>query len=91
MAVFSVKVIAPAPDCVRPPVSVMLPPAVRFKVPEPTEEVPSTKAEPLLRATLFAPLLFRDTAPVKALLWVRVMPKAPVVKLEVPGTVKMPD
>ena len=68
VAVFSVRVTAPAPDCVMPPVSEMAPLAVIPKVPEPTEEVPITKALPLVRATLFAPELLRETAPLKALL-----------------------
>ena len=40
---------------------------------------------------MLEPLFVRETAPIKALLCVSVMPKPPVVKLEVPGTVKTPD
>ena len=65
---FCVKVIAPAPACVIVPVSEMLPFAVIPKVPEPTEEVPMTKALPFVKATLLAPELLSETAPVKALL-----------------------
>ena len=88
--VFSVSVMAPAPACVMPPVSEMLPLAVIPKVPEPTEEVPMTKAVPLVKATLLAPELLRETAPVKALLWVKLIAFAPALKLEVPPTVKIP-
>ena len=68
----------------------MSPLAVIPRVPEPTEEVPMAKALPLIRETALAPLLLRETAPVKALLCVRVMEFAPAVKLEKPGTVKTP-
>src|SRR5579864_5482467 len=90
---FSVSVKTPVAEAawVMAPVSVILPLAVRLRLPVPTEEAPRLKAEPLTRETLLLPELLRETAPVKALLWVRVMPKPPVVKLEVPGTVKIPD
>jgi len=88
--VFSVKVMAPAPDCVRLPVCVMLPLAVKPSVPEPREEVPRTKAPVLTKATLFAPELLRETAPVKALFKPRLMALAPALKLAAPPTVKMP-
>jgi len=89
-AVFSVTVMAPAPDWVRLPVCVMLPLAVKPSVPEPIDEVPRTKAPLLTKATLFAPLLFKLTAPVNALLKPRLMAFAPALKLAVPPTVKMP-
>jgi len=88
--VFSVKVMAPAPDCVRLPVCVMLPLAVKPSVPEPTEEMPRTKAPLLTRATLFAPELLSETAPVKTLFKPRLIALAPALKLAVPPTVKMP-
>jgi len=91
VAVLSVSVMAPAPACVIPPVSEIAPLAVIPKVLEPTEEVPMTKAPPLVSATALAPVLFKETAPVKLLLCVKVIALAPAVKLEVPGTVKMPD
>ena len=60
-------------------------------MPAPTEILPKLKAEPLVRETLLLPLLERVTTPVKALFCVKVIPLAPAVKLEVPGTVKTPD
>jgi len=89
-AVFSVKVMAPAPDCVRLPVCVIFPLAVKPRVPEPIELVPRAKALLFVRATLFAPELLRDTAPVKALFKPRLMALAPALKLAVPPTVMMP-
>jgi len=68
----------------------VMPTPVMFKRPDPTEILPKLKAEPLVRETLLIPLLERLTAPVKALLCVKVMALAPEVKLEVPGTVKAP-
>jgi len=44
----------------------------------------------LVKLTLFAPLLFSDTAPVNTLAEPKVIAKAPVLKLEVPGTVNTP-
>ena len=90
--VFSVTVITPVAEvaCVRAPVSETLPLAVRFKLPVPTEEVPSTKARLLARETVELPELLRETAPVKALFSVREIALAPALKLEVPPTVKMP-
>ena len=68
------------------------PVAVIPKVPLPTDEEPNTKAPPLTRLTLLAPLLESDTAPVKALLaLLKVMASAPALKLEVPPTVNAPD
>jgi len=74
----------------RLPVCVMFPLAVKPSVPEPTEEVPRTKAPVLTKATLFAPELLRETAPVKALFKARLIALAPALKLAVPPTVKMP-
>ena len=68
----------------------VIPKPVIFKRPEPTEILPKLKAELLVRETLLTPLLERATAPVKALLCVKVMALAPALKLEVPGTVKAP-
>ena len=92
VAVFSVRVKVPEAEAawVMAPVSVILPLAVRFKSAVPTEEVPMTRAEPFTRETAFAPLLLRETAPVKALLWVKLIAFAPALKLEVPPTVKIP-
>ena len=44
VAVFSVKVTAPAPDWMRLPVCVIFPLAVNPSVPEPTDTVPRAKA-----------------------------------------------
>ena len=92
VAVFSVSVKTPVAlaACVIAPTSVILPLAVRFKPPVPTEEVPMDKAPPLTSETLLLPELFRETAPVKALLCVKLMALAPALKLEVPPTVKTP-
>ena len=94
-----VKVITPAPAlivtapalaaCVILPVCVM-PTPVKPNVPVPTDDVPILNAPALVRATLFAPLLDKDTAPVKALLCVNVIALLPALKLEVPGTVNTP-
>jgi len=89
-AVFSVKVMAPAPAWVRLPVCVMSPLAVKPSVPEPMALAPRTKAPLLTKVTLFAPELLSDTAPVKALLKPRLMALAPALKFAVPPTVKMP-
>ena len=59
-------------------------------MPVPTEILPKLKAEPLVRETLLLPLLERLTAPVKALLCVKVMALLPALKLAVPGTVMTP-
>ena len=81
----------PPLDFVIAPVCEIAPLAVISKVPEPREEVPKTKAMALVKATLFAPVFVKDTAAVKRLFCPRVMANPPVVKLEVPGTVKTPD
>ena len=67
-----------------------MPTPLILKVPVPTEILPRLKAEPLVRETLLLLLLESATAPVKALLCVKVMGLEPAVKLEVPGTVKTP-
>ena len=90
VAVLSVSVMAPAPACVIPPVSEIAPLAVIPKVLEPTEDVPMTKASPLVSATGLAPELFKETAPVKPLLCVKLIAFAPALKLEVPPTIKIP-
>ncbi len=64
----------------------MAPLEVMPRVPLPTLLVPSTVAMLLLKLTALPPLLFRDTAPVKALVpLVRVRVPAPALKLLVPG------
>ena len=65
----ALNVTDPAPaDSATAPVSEMLPPVeVTAKVPLPRLEVPSTVAVELVSATLFAPLLFSETAPVNLL------------------------
>src|SRR5579863_10182374 len=79
---------APAPAaCVMAPASEIVPLAVIPRVPEPIEDVPSTKLIPFTSETLFAPVFVSETAPVKAFDCESVMAKPPVVKLEVPGTV----
>ena len=94
---FCVKVIALAPalklevpGTVKAPVCVIAPVVdvtVKFC---PTVDAANEVAPVLVKLTAFAPLLLKVTAPVKALAWVKVMAKAPVLKLEVPGTVKAP-
>ena len=59
-------------------------------MPVPTEEVPRMRVPKSVKATLEPPLLLSETAPLKALFCVKVMALAPVVKEEVPPTVKMP-
>ena len=88
----AVSVNAPAlAACVMVPVCVIPAPAVIFRVPVPTLDVPNTNALVSRKLTLLAPLLLRPTAPVKLLLaLVKVIPAAPVVKLLVPVTVKEP-
>ena len=64
----ALKVVMPAAAAwVIAPVSVIGPAEVTVRVPVPTPEVPSTVAAALVSETLFAPLLFSDTAPVKSL------------------------
>lgn len=70
----------------------MPPAAVRFRLPVPTEEVPSTKAEPFTSETALLPELLNDTAPVKAFpALLKAIAFAPALKLEVPPTVRAPD
>ena len=71
-----------APLCVRAPEII-----VRFC---PIVEAANCKAPLVVSEALLEPLLLRVTAPVKALLCVKVMALAPPVKLEVPPTVKAP-
>lgn len=92
----NVKVIAFAPavkldvpGTVKIPVCVIAPVALAVKF-CPTDEVPNTKARPLLMETLFAPELLRLTAPVNAFAWVNVIGLAPTLKLDVPDTVNAP-
>jgi len=67
-AAVELSVTAPAEAaCVMAPVSVMAPPEIIERVPLPTEEAPKLRAPLLVRATLFAPLLESETAPVKLL------------------------
>lgn len=50
----------------------------------------STNPIPLTILTLFAPLLFKLTAPVNALVEFNKIELLPAVKLDVPATVKAP-
>jgi hypothetical protein len=93
-----VKVITPAPAlivaapalaaCVMLPVCV-IPTPVKLSVPVPTDEVPMLNAL-LMSDTLFAPLFESDTAPVNTFALFNVIALAPAVKLDVPGTVRIP-
>ncbi len=95
----TVKLAVPAPvACTRAPVW-LIPPSLpalsalltTVSVPLPTLEVPRTRAFLSEIDTLLAPVLVRLTAPLKSLpVLVSVTAKPPVVKLEVPGTVKAP-
>lgn len=84
----TLNVLAP-PVAVNAPVCVIDPPAVTLRV-LPIVDVPNTKADPLVILTAFTPLLLSDTAPVKALLCVKVIALVPALKLDVPGTVNTP-
>lgn len=89
-ALFCVKVKRPvaAAACVIAPIWVMLPLAVKFKSPVPTEEVPRLKAPPLTTETVLLPVLLKDTAPAKLLLlFVRRIALEPALKFAVPATV----
>jgi len=92
LVAFSVKVTTPVAEaaCVRAPVCVMLPLAVRFRFPVPTEEVPRLKAVLFTSETALLPELLRETAPVKLLFCVKLMALAPALKVEVPPTVNAP-
>src|SRR5580704_1041282 len=80
-------VAAPAPAaCVMAPDSV-IPTPVNCNVPVPTDDVPIDNAfVPLESATLFTPLLFKPTLPVKSLpAVVRVMTPAPALMAAAPA------
>ena len=86
-------VTAPAPVWLMAPVCEMARLVeIRLNVPEPRLEVANTNGETeLVSATLKAPVLLSDTAPVKLLpALARVIAKPPVVKVDVPGTTKAP-
>lgn len=83
------EIVVEAPLAINAPVCVMLPPAVTVK-PSPRVEAPNTNAMPLVILTALAPLLLKLTAPVNALLCVKVMGCAPTLKLDVPPTVNIP-
>ncbi len=95
----SSKVITPAPALIVTapaaaawvigPISVT-PKPVNPNVPVPTLEESILNARVFVTATLLAPLLLRETAPVKALFCVNVIACAPAVKLDVPGMVNTP-
>src|SRR5450759_4089838 len=74
-----------AAACVIAPVSLIAPVEVTVSVPLPTPEAPSTVGTALVSETLFAPLLFSDTAPVKRLAWVSVIAFAPAEKEAAPA------
>jgi hypothetical protein len=94
-----VKVITPAPAlivaapalaaCVILPVCV-IPTPVKLSVPVPTDEVPMLNAPLLVTDTLFAPLFESETAPVKTFALFNVIALPPTVKLDAPGTVRIP-
>jgi hypothetical protein len=93
------KVMTPAPAlivtapaaiaCVMLPVCV-IPTPVKLSVPVPTDEVPMLNAPLLASETLFAPLLDNETAPVNTFALFKVIALPPAVKLDVPGTVRIP-
>lgn len=56
----------------------------------PTLEAPSMVAWLLVRLILLVPELLKLIAPVSKLFWVKVIALAPALKLEVPGTVRIP-
>lgn len=56
----------------------------------PIPDVPNIVALLLVRLTSLAPLLLKETAPVKTLFKVKVIAFAPALKLEAPGTVNIP-
>lgn len=95
-ALFCVKVIGfdPAvkldiPGTVNTPVCVIAPAAVADKL-FPNVDAANIKPVVLVMLTLFAPLLFNETAPVNVLFCVSVIGNAPAVKLAAPGTVNAP-
>ena len=92
LATDEAMVTAPADAaCVIAPFCVMPPPAVSPSVPAPTDEVPTTSAAEFVSATLLAPLLFSDTAPVKLLVGcARLMAPAFALTVVVPPTVSVP-
>ena len=66
----AVKLITTLPafaPCTKAPVSLIVPPAVIPKVLLPTVEAARTKPVLLVICTAFAPLLFKETGPVKSL------------------------
>ena len=72
-----------APLCV-------IPTAVTAKVPVPKVDAPKSIAFASVMATLLVPELFKLTAPVKSLNWVRVITPAPALNEEVPAAVIAP-
>lgn len=77
------------PDTVNIPVCVIAPIAETVKF-LPMDEAPNTNAVPFVTLASFAPPLFKVTAPVNALVCVKVIEPDDVAKLEVPGTVNGP-
>ena len=87
-----IDVAAVPPVAVIAPVCEILPPETNVKL-RPIVEVPNTKPMEFVIDTSLVPLLERDTAPVKLLLvplMVKLIPFAPALKLDVPGTVNAP-
>ena len=92
LAPATVSVTAPAPACcVIAPVCVTFPPARRFRVPLPMLDGPSTSAFVSPRATLFAPLLFKLTAPPKSLAGLARLIAVAALIVVVPATSRIPD
>ena len=83
----AVKVAAPAPAAwVITPVCVIAPVEVTVSVPVPTLEAPRVVGPAFVSATLLAPLLLSDTAPVKSLAaLLSVMALAPAVNVAAPA------
>ena len=86
------EVAAVPPVAVIAPVCVMLPPETKVRL-RPMLEVPKTKAIELVSDASLVLLFESDTAPVKLLLAplvVKLIPFAPALKLEEPGTTNAP-
>jgi len=86
MALFATLVVKlEAPGTVNaPPVCVIAPPAMTVKVLVPRLDAPKSIALTSVIATAFAPVLVRDTAPLKSLLFVRVITPAPALIVTAP-------
>src|SRR5471030_565607 len=89
-AVTVMEVAAVPPVAVITPASVIpVPPATNVKL-RPMVDVPKDKAMESVKLTSLVPLLESSTLPVNTLFKASVMALAPALKLEMPGTVKIP-